>query len=683
MIEGIAIMTREIYYPPGYLDSLVKPVEEGGTGRTSLEQYGSDLDVVRESDLSGPNAPVVTDPVTGKLPANVVDPSVVGGISIKGATSLTTNQISTYVITDYDSGTSYVLSAVSGSVSRSGDTITYTVPSSGGTGGFVINGRTFSITITQPTVNTPSVSSPVNGASGLGSSIVITGTAFGTTGISDTHYSTDWQIATDSGFSNVVKSSINDTVNKTSWTVSGLSVSTTYYVRVRYKGTSLPYSNWSSVVSFSTKASFYPQNEIAKLVPTDGAGGDYFGYSVSISSDGNTAIVGAYNDDSSRGSVYIYNRSGSTWSQQAKLVPNDGATNDYFGYSVSISGDGTTAIVGAYGDDDKGSDSGSAYIYTRSGSTWSYQAKLVPNDGATDDYFGYSVAISSDGNTAIVGAVGDDGVDINTGSAYIYTRSGSTWSQQTKLTATDATLQDSFGSSVAISGDGNTVIVGAPNSEFDISNAQAGGFYIYTRSGSSWTLQYDTNFTGSESKYGSYVSLSYDGSVAAVGGTGIHGDSMRILTRSGSTWSVYPSFFTGASVAVSGDGNTIVGGSLKANNNYGAVYVYGLTNGVWSEKKILTAVNETANVNFGSSVSLSSDGKTLIVGAPFYDSFRGCFYVFQLQDGIWIQQVRLLASDGAANDYFGCSMDISNDGRTAIVGAKGDDSNRGSAYIFV
>ena len=303
-------MTREIYYPPGYLDSLVKPVEEGGTGRTSLEQYGSDLDVVRESDLSGPNAPVVTDPVTGKLPANVVDPSVVGGISIKGATSLTTNQISTYVITDYDSGTSYVLSAVSGSVSRSGDTITYTAPSNGGTGGFVINGRTFSITITQPTVNTPSVSSPVNGASGLGSSIAITGTAFGTTGISDTHYSTDWQIATDSGFSNVVKSSINDTVNKTSWTVSGLSVSTTYYVRVRYKGTSLPYSNWSSVVSFSTKASFYPQNEIAKLTASDGATNDYFGWSVSISSDGNTAIVGAYIDDSERGtdagSAYIF-----------------------------------------------------------------------------------------------------------------------------------------------------------------------------------------------------------------------------------------------------------------------------------------------------------------------------------------------------------------------------------------
>ena len=414
-------MTREVYYPPGYLDTIVKPVVEGGTGRNNLNAFAQDLDILTEDDLVGDNAPVLTDPITGKIPSSVVDPSVSGGVSINGPTSLATNQIGTYVITDYDSGTSYVLSAVSGSVSRNGDTITYTTPSSVGTGGFVINGRTFNITITQPTVNTPSVTSPVNGTSGLGNSVVITGTAFGTTGISDTHYSTDWQVATDSGFSNVVKSSINDTVNKTSWTVSGLSVSTTYYVRVRYKGTSLPYSNWSSVISFSTKASFYPQNEIAKLLASDGAGYDYFGISVSISSDGNTAIVGAYFDDdkgSGSGSAYIYTRSGGTWSQQAKLIASDGASGDYFGRSVSISSDGNTAIVGAYFDDNK---RGSAYIYTRSGGTWTQQAKLLASDGASYDYFGVSVSISSDGNTAIVGAYTDDNENGDSaGSAYIF-----------------------------------------------------------------------------------------------------------------------------------------------------------------------------------------------------------------------------------------------------------------------
>ena len=299
-------MTREITYPSGYLESLVKPVNEGGTGRTDLGTFGSDLNVLREADLVGDNAPVLTDPVTGKLPASVVDPSVVGGISIKGATTLTTNQISTYVITDYDSGTAYVLSAISGSVSRSGDTITYNAPSIAGTGGFVINGRTFSVSITQPTVNTPSVTSPVNGTTGLGSSVTITSSAFSVSGISDTHYSSDWQVATDSGFTNVVKSSLNDTVNKVSWTVSGLNPSTVYYVRVRYKGTTLSYSGYSTIVSFTTKSSFYAQNEIAKLLASDGSINDYFGISVSLSSDGNTAIVGAYGDDGYRGSAYIF-----------------------------------------------------------------------------------------------------------------------------------------------------------------------------------------------------------------------------------------------------------------------------------------------------------------------------------------------------------------------------------------
>ncbi|MCK9516986.1 MAG: FG-GAP repeat protein, partial [Ottowia sp.] len=118
-----------------------------------------------------------------------------------------------------------------------------------------------------------------------------------------------------------------------------------------------------------------------------------------------------------------------------KLVPSDGAADDWFGYSVAISADGYTAIVGAYKDDDLGTDSGSAYIFTRSGTTWTQQTKLLASDGAAGDSFGFSVAISGDGNTAIVGAYGDDDKGSTSGSAYIFTRSGSTWTQQAKLTA--------------------------------------------------------------------------------------------------------------------------------------------------------------------------------------------------------------------------------------------------------
>jgi hypothetical protein len=153
-----------------------------------------------------------------------------------------------------------------------------------------------------------------------------------------------------------------------------------------------------------------------KLLAGDGAASDYFGYSVSISGD--FAIAGAYADDdngSASGSAYIFEWDGANWSQQAKLLASDGAASDYFGYSVSISGD--FAIAGAYGDDDKGSNSGSAYIFKRDGETWSQQQKLLASDGAAGDYFGYSVSIS--GNKAIAGAYNDVSA---AGSAYIFMR---------------------------------------------------------------------------------------------------------------------------------------------------------------------------------------------------------------------------------------------------------------------
>ncbi len=220
----------------------------------------------------------------------------------------------------------------------------------------------------------------------------------------------------------------------------------------------------------------------AKLTAFDAAAIDQFGYSVAISGD--TAIVGAYGDDdagSASGSAYVFVRSGTTWSQQAKLTALDAAASDQFGYSVAISGD--TAIVGAYLDDDAGSASGSAYVFVRSGTTWSQQAKLTASDGAASDLFGYSVAIS--GDTAIVGAYGDDDAGSDSGSAYVFVRSGTTWSQQAKLTALDAAAVDCFGYSVAISGD--TAIVGAYLD--DDAGSASGSAYVFVRSGTTWSQQ--------------------------------------------------------------------------------------------------------------------------------------------------------------------------------------------------
>jgi hypothetical protein len=194
-----------------------------------------------------------------------------------------------------------------------------------------------------------------------------------------------------------------------------------------------------------------------------------------VSISGDTAIVGAQNEDekgTNSGSAYIFERVGGSWSEKIKLTASDGVDFDSFGFSVSISGD--AAIVGAYREDEKGLDSGSAYIFERIGGSWSEVMKLTASDGGDGDYFGYSVSIS--GDRAIVGAYFDDEKGSDAGSAYIFERVGGSWSELTKLTASNADLYDWFGGSVSISGD--TSIVGAEYGAGQVSNS--GSAYVFS-----------------------------------------------------------------------------------------------------------------------------------------------------------------------------------------------------------
>jgi hypothetical protein len=242
------------------------------------------------------------------------------------------------------------------------------------------------------------------------------------------------------------------------------------------------YNSGSAYIFVMNDVNCSEWDEAAKLTASDGDAGDYFGRSVFI--NGNYVIAGAYGDEdngSNSGSAYIFRRDGEYWSEQAKLTALDGSSGDWFGYSVSISGD--YAIVGAYRNDSNGSDSGSAYIFKRDGTNWSEQAKLTASDGAADDYFGYSVSIS--GDYAIVGAYGDDDADDITGSAYIFRRDGISWNEQAKLTASDGFGNDYFGQSVSISG--NHAIVGAKGN--DDYGEESGSAYIFKRDGAIWSEQ--------------------------------------------------------------------------------------------------------------------------------------------------------------------------------------------------
>ena len=235
-----------------------------------------------------------------------------------------------------------------------------------------------------------------------------------------------------------------------------------------------------AAASLSIYQPAYAQISEFKLTASDNAAGDWFGISVSISGD--YVAVGAYLDDDNgneSGSAYVFKRSGTSWAQEAKLLPADGAAGDHFGKSVSISGD--YAVVGARNDDDNGNESGSAYVFKRIGTSWAQEAKLLPADGAEGDNFGQSVSIS--GDYAVVGARNDDDNGSDAGSAYIFKRTGTSWAQEAQLFASDGAAGDIFGFSVSISGD--YAVVGALHD--DDNGSHSGSAYLFKRTGTSWT----------------------------------------------------------------------------------------------------------------------------------------------------------------------------------------------------
>ncbi|HEV2761718.1 MAG TPA: lamin tail domain-containing protein, partial [Pyrinomonadaceae bacterium] len=391
---------------------------------------------------------------------------------------------------------------------------------------------------------------------------------------------------------------------------------------------------------------------------SDAAAEDRFGNSVALSADGNTALVGAPFDDHSGGvevgSAYVFTRSGSTWTEQARLQAPDAAAGDFFGISVALSADGSTALVGAYGDDNSGGqNAGSAYVFTRSGSAWSHQQRLQASDAGISDFFGVSVSLSADGNTALVGAYADDNSGGNdAGSAYVFTRSGSAWSEQQRLQASDAAVADQFGVSVDLSADGNTALVGAHHDD-NSGGTDAGSAYVFTRSGGTWTEQQRVQASDAAAfdRFGVSVALNSDGSIALVG--------------------AYQ------------DDNS---GGMNA----GSAYVFTRSGGTWTEQQRLQASDAAANDQFGGSVALSGDGNTALAGANqdtnSGGTFAGSAYVFTRSGPALTEQQRLQASDAAPGDSFGISVALNADGSTALVGAQLDDNSggtdAGSAYPF-
>jgi len=380
-----------------------------------------------------------------------------------------------------------------------------------------------------------------------------------------------------------------------------------------------------------------------KLTAADTAAGDNFGRAVALSGD--TVLIGASRDvigaNKNQGSAYVFVRSGGTWTEQAKLVASDGAAGDFFGLAVALDGD--WALVGAQ-NADVGANAlqGAAYVFTRAGTSWSEHAKLVSADGAATDLFGISVAI--DTYTAVVGAQRKTvGSNLEQGAAYVFDRAGNVWTQQAKLTSSDGAANDFFGTSVAIRA--NTAIVGAIYDDFG-SMLEAGSAYVFERAASTWT------------------------------------EKAKLVAADPDSVDQF-----GNAIAVSG--NTVLIGafsdSFPGASNQGSAYVFVGSGASWTQQAKLSASDGSYGDAFGTSVALFGD--TALVGAHFDDNGtiqdQGSAYIFARTGTAWTEQSKLLAKDGAATDHFGFAVALSSD--AAWVGAHQSDPKggaSGSAYVF-
>ncbi|MDX6581858.1 MAG: hypothetical protein QOI10_1042, partial [Solirubrobacterales bacterium] len=373
-----------------------------------------------------------------------------------------------------------------------------------------------------------------------------------------------------------------------------------------------------------------------KLTGSGEGGNGTFGVSLALSADGNTALIGGHADSGAAGAAWAFTRSSGVWTQQGAKLTGAGQNGPpEFGASVALSADGNTALIGGPQD---GGGLGAAWVFTRSGGVWTQQgAKLTGSGNTGDGAFGSSVALSADGNTALIGGPNDDA---GLGAAWVLTRSGGVWTQQgAKLIGSGEAGSGKFGWSVALSDDGNTALIGGP-----LDGGAPGAAWAFTRSGGVWTQQ-GAKLTGS-------------------GETGTGG--------------------FGWSVALSDDGNTALIGGNGDSTNVGAAWAFTRSSGVWTQQGAkLTGAGETGAGQFGWSVALSADGNTALIGGVGDNGFVGAAWEFIRSGGAWTQQgAKLVGSGETGAAQFGSSVALSADGNTALIGGDVDNGFVGAAWAF-
>jgi hypothetical protein len=388
--------------------------------------------------------------------------------------------------------------------------------------------------------------------------------------------------------------------------------------------------------------SFYPTfQQGLKLTgtgATSGAFGTLLGTSCALSANGNTLVVGGSSDNGAIGATWIFTRTGTTWTQQGtKLIGTGFTGTSQQGKACAISADGNTIAVGGYADN---SNIGATWIFTRTGTVWTQQGtKLVGTGNTGNSNQGWSCALSADGNTLAVGGLGDN---TNVGAAWIFTRTAGVWTQQgTKLVGTGVTGSAREASSCALSADGNILAIGG-----NVDNANQGAVWIFTRTGTVWTQQ----------------------------GTKLVGTGN--VNTAGQGWSC----------ALSADGSILAVGGFSDNTNQGATWIFTRSGTVWTQQGTkLVGTGNSGSAQQGYSCALTADGNTLAVGANTDNTNQGAAWIFTRSGTVWTQQGPKLigtGNSGAAQQGVACAL--SANGNTFVLGGNQDNASFlfGAVWIF-
>lgn len=797
---------EKIQYAPDYgpVGHTALQIPLGGTNGRTPEEALTKLGLASGAKLGVPGG-MAKSTIDNLVDIANIRPEEAYLPTLNGPKFVMPNSSGEYEITNYDVLTKYTVSSTVGNVTVSGNKVYYNAPGDVSLGGFNINGVEVVVGIGDSTPKVPVIIAPVSGSEQPSFPVNVVSSAFAmqTPLASDTHQMSDWEVSENGIFTNIVQSSYNDTANKTSFTVSGLTIGKIYYVRVRHKGAATGWSGWSKTNAIMTKTSYpirqswqfvAPKPDPSWFTVSESLNGTCFGttgylygeqgwvnssgHAVALNAGGDICIIGACLEGRTQtGGAYAFRKVGEEWVSMGKLEPDYYEGDSRYGYSVAIAPDGSVCAVGAKYKDDEAKTNwacGVVYLFKNKGTVWEFSQKITPPlNGHTS--FGWSLSFSGDSGTLAVGwpgynippggegaiaiyekesekyeykialydsllagrylgmvkpglngngticAAGDPNTEGGYGSVLMFVKDDfGNWSIRQRIKDLPVVgWWNHFGHSVDISAGGDVLVIGA--SHYEQYGSDSGSAIIYKQAGSVW--EKETILNMGEGKAGDFIGLSgvqisSNGKVCLVSSprakNGIFNESgaAYIFARGDNgVWAqvnrleatpIQEGQRFGSDLALSKDGSTCaVGFRGGLHEQSGFVNIYNnltkktlAVNGPSAISTIVDSPTEVADrskdraQHFGQYVTMSGDGKTAAVCAPYADTDNvagdhGSVYIFTNSGGVWTQQARLVTPVLRGGSLFGYCAALSHDGNYCVASSFNDNGSRGAVYTYV